>query len=328
MKNQPEVQVSIIIPNFNGEAYIANCLQSLYRQNEHDFEIIVVDDASKDKSLAIIRHYPDVRLLINSKNLGFAASVNRGIRASNGCYVLLLNNDVVVETDFVSQLVTAMERRDKIFSVSSKMVRYYERDRLDDTGDFYHLLGWAFKRGDGASVKKYTKPTRIFSTCAGAGLYKKSVFEEIGLFDEHYFAYMEDVDVSYRGLIYGYENWYEPKAVCYHIGSATTADGNKYSTFKVKLAARNNVYTAYKNMPAGQLILNAPFLMCGFAIKAAVFSKRGYGKAYRDGFKEGIRTVHRLQKTQFKVRHTLHYLKIEQMLVANLARHLAGKAVK
>ncbi|MDD2414120.1 MAG: glycosyltransferase, partial [Eubacteriaceae bacterium] len=82
MKNQPEVQVSIIIPNFNGEAYIANCLQSLYRQKEQDFEIIVVDDASKDKSLAIIRHYPDVRLLINSKNLGFAASVNRGIRAS------------------------------------------------------------------------------------------------------------------------------------------------------------------------------------------------------------------------------------------------------
>lgn len=327
MEKIEKMQVSIVIPNYNGEAYIDNCLDSLKEQTDAGrYEIIVVDDCSQDKSRELLRaRKNEITLVENSRNRGFAASVNRGIRASRGEYVLLLNNDVVVTPDFVHNLTAAISRSERIFSVSSRMVRYYERDKLDDVGDQYHVLGWAFKRGDGKPVTEYAKPERVFSTCAGAGLYRRAVFEEIGLFDEAYFAYLEDLDVSYRGLIYGYENWYEPSAVCYHIGSATTADGEKYSPFKVRISARNNVYTAYKNMPALQLLVNAPFLIGGFAIKTAVFTKRGYGKDYRAGLKEGLTTLHRIQKTPFKAAHTLRYLQIELWLLENLGRHLLEK---
>ncbi len=205
------------------------------------------------------------------------------------------------------------------------MIRFYERDTLDDTGDFYHALGWAYKRGDGKPLDYCTKASKVFSTCAGAGMYRKAVFDEIGLFDEHFFAYLEDVDVSYRGLIHGYENWYEPKAICYHIGSATTADGNKYSPFKVKISARNNVYLVYKNMPNAQLLLNAPFLLVGFAVKGAVFTKRGYGREYFGGLREGVATRKNIVRTPFKKNNLRNYVKLQGLLFANMGRHFLEK---
>lgn len=318
-------RISIIIPNFNGEKYLRPCLDSLMGQCDEAMEIIVVDDCSSDDSMTVLSDYKNVRALQNEVNSGFAASVNRGIQASCGEFLLLLNNDVVVESDFVEALYRAIHIDEGRFAISSRMVRFNERDKLDDTGDFYNLLGWAFKRGDGNPISQYHKPTKVFSVCAGAALYRKSVFDEIGLFDERFFAYLEDVDVSYRALIHGYENWYEPSAVCYHIGSATTADGNKYSPFKVRISARNNIYLVYKNMPVGQLLLNFPFLFCGFTAKAAMFTARGYGKEYIGGLLDGFRGAKSLQKTSFKAKRTLSYLKIELMLVDGLLKQLETK---
>ncbi|MBK5244418.1 MAG: glycosyltransferase family 2 protein [Eubacteriaceae bacterium] len=320
--------VSIIIPNFNGEKYIGNCLDSLMEQTfDHlgKSEIIVVDDCSKDNSVNIIKNFQDVRLIENSENSGFARSVNQGIRASSGDYCLLLNNDVVVDGDFVKNLYEHIAGNPRVFSVSSKMIRYYERDKLDDAGDFYNILGWAFKRGDGAKLNRYDKPTAIFSTCAGAGIYRRSILDEIGLFDEAFFAYMEDVDLSYRGLIFGYENHYEPKAFCYHIGSATTADGEKYSPFKVNISARNNVYVAYKNMPLVQLILNSPFLVLGFLVKYLLFIKRGYGNDYKEGIQEGLKTLGKIQKVPVQSKNMGHYFWIQVQLVLNVFGFIDNK---
>ena len=132
------------------------------------------------------------------------------------------------------------------------MIRYSERDKIDDAGDEYTILGWAYKRGDGATVNKYNKSERVFSSCAGAAIYRRKLFEEIGYFDEAFFAYMEDVDISYRANIHGYKNIYCRDALVYHIGSATS--GSKYNNFKVRLAARNNIYVILKNMPFFQLL--------------------------------------------------------------------------
>ena len=119
MQSEKHPLVSVIIPNYNGEAFIENCLDSLARQTFHDFEIIVVDDGSIDHSVEIIqKNYPDIRLLINEKNAGFDASVNRGILNSRGDYLLLLNNDVVVDAKFVEALTRAISSREKAFSVS------------------------------------------------------------------------------------------------------------------------------------------------------------------------------------------------------------------
>lgn len=319
-------RISIIIPNFNGEKYIKPCLDSLMGQCDDAIEIIVVDDCSSDDSMAVLSDYKNVRVLQNEVNSGFAASVNRGIRESNGEFLLLLNNDVVVASDFVAALYRAIQKDERRFAISSRMVRFNERDKLDDTGDFYNILGWAFKRGDGNPISQYHKPTKVFSVCAGAALYRKSVFDEIGLFDERFFAYLEDVDVSYRALIHGYENWYEPTAICYHIGSATTADGNKYSPFKVRISARNNIYLVYKNMPIGQLLLNFPFLFCGFTAKAAMFATRGYGREYICGLVDGLKGAKSLKKSPFKAKRTLNYLKIELMLIDGLLKQLETKS--
>jgi len=323
--------VSIIIPNYNGEKYIANCLDSLKNQsfdNLGNSEIIVVDDCSNDNSVNIIKNFQNVRLIENSTNSGFARSVNQGIRASCGRYCLLLNNDVVVNQDFVKNLYEHITENPRVFSVSSRMIRYYERNKLDDTGDFYNILGWAYKRGDGKNRDAYNRSTSIFSTCAGAGIYRRSILDEIGLFDEAFFAYMEDVDLSYRGLIFGYENHYEPKAFCYHIGSATTAAGEKYSPFKVSISARNNIYVAYKNMPLVQLIINSPFLALGFLVKYLLFLKRGYGNDYAAGIKEGLETLNRIKKVTVQSKNIGHYFKIEGYLIVNLFRFIANKLIR
>lgn len=323
--------VSVIIPNYNGENFIANCLDSLMVQSFSAFgklEIIVVDDCSTDASVEIIKTYQNLRLLENPVNSGFDKSVNQGILASSGKYCLLLNNDVVVDRDFVKYLYLHIDDNPQVFSVSSKMVRYYERDKLDDTGDFYNLLGWGYKRGDGQSVNAYNKPTAIFSTCAGAGIYRRSVLAELGLFDEAFFAYMEDVDISYRGLINGYQNRYEPKAICYHIGSATTAEGQKYSPFKVQISARNNIYVVYKNMPLIQLLVNSPFLLLGFLIKYGLFLKRGFGRDYVAGIEEGLKNHKKITKVPFQLKNLGNYFFIEAQLVLNVFRQIKNKMVK
>jgi GT2 family glycosyltransferase len=208
------------------------------------------------------------------------------------------------------------------------MIRFYERDKLDDAGDFYNILGWGYKRGDGKLLKSYDTPSPVFSTCAGAGIYRRTVLDKIGLFDEDFFAYMEDVDISYRGLIYGYQNRFEPKAICYHIGSATTAEGQKYSPFKVQISARNNIYVVYKNMPIIQLIINSPFLILGFTIKYLLFLKRGYGKDYASGFIEGFKTLEKIEKVPFRFENLGHYFFIEGQLLMNLFRFVTNKLRK
>lgn len=323
--------VSVIIPNYNGENFIANCLDSMMVQSFSEFgqmEIIVVDDCSTDSSVNIIKAYKNVTLLENPINSGFDKSVNQGILASQGKYCLLLNNDVVAEPDFVKYLYLHIDDNPQVFSVSSKMIRYYERDKLDDTGDFYNILGWGYKRGDGQSVNAHNKPTAIFSTCAGAGIYRRSVLAEIGLFDEAFFAYMEDVDISYRALINGYKNRYEPNAICYHIGSATTAEGQKYSPFKVRISARNNIYVAYKNMPLIQLLVNSPFLLLGFLVKYGLFVKRGFGKDYAAGIQEGLKNHRKIAKIPFRLKNMRHYFLIEAQLILNVFRFIENKIGK
>lgn len=323
--------VSVIIPNYNGEDFIANCLDSMMGQSFSEFghmEIIVVDDCSTDTSVNIIKAYKNVTLLENPVNSGFDKSVNQGIMAGRGKYCLLLNNDVVADPDFVKYLYLHIDDNPQVFSVSSKMIRFYERDKLDDTGDFYNILGWGYKRGDGQSVNAHNKSTPIFSTCAGAGIYRRSILNEIGLFDEAFFAYMEDVDIGYRALINGYQNRYEPKAVCYHIGSATTAEGQKYSPFKVQISARNNIYVAYKNMPLMQLLINSPFLLLGFLVKYALFAKRGFGRDYAAGIKEGLKNHGKIDKVPFQLKNLGHYFFIEGQLLLNTFRFIGNKMGK
>jgi len=165
-----------------------------------------------------------------------------------------------------------IQKDDDIFEAATKMVQYHDRSKLDDAGDEYTILGWTKKTGEDKSSNLYTSGREIFSACAGAALYRKNIFDKIGYFDENFFAYMEDVDISFRVRIHGFKCFYCPDAIVFHRTSATT--GSRYNEFKTKLAARNNVYVPYKNMPWPQLAVNFIFLLLGYFIKYLFFKKK------------------------------------------------------
>ena len=282
-------EVSVVIPNFNGMAYLDGVLSSLERQTIRNFEVILVDNGSTDGSCAFVSaEYPWVHMIQLPENYGFSRAVNEGIHAARSPYVLLLNNDTEAEPDFLEEMVAALRRHKKAFSCQAKMIQLHDRDKMDDAGNYYCALGWAFARGKGKDISHYDREQKIFSTCAGAAIYRKKFIDRIGDFDEEHFAYLEDLDIGYRARICGYQNWYAPKAKIYHVGSGTS--GSRYNSFKVRLAARNCIYLNYKNMPGWQILLNAPFLLAGVFVKYLFFVKNGFGGDYVSGLKEGIRT--------------------------------------
>ncbi len=312
--------VSIVIPNYNGKHFLEDCLKAVFVQNIDHMEVIVVDNGSTDGSLEYLNTYPGVRVLAMDKNYGFCGAVNAGIKAAESDYVILLNNDTEVEPDFAKELLAVIKSDEEIFSCSSKMVQYHDRTRIDDAGDYYCALGWAFGRGKGGSVEHYDQPADIFASCAGAAIYRKKMFDILGYFDEKHFAYLEDIDVGYRARIHGYRNVYVPKAVVYHVGSGFS--GSAHNAFKVKLSSRNSVYLAYKNMPFLQIILNSPFLVLGHFVKWLFFLRKGLGREYVSGVKEGFGLCRKENKVRFMWKNLPNYIVIQLELWLNMVRRL------
>lgn len=314
-------KVSIVVPNYNGAGFLVDCLNSLRLQTLDDLQIMVIDNASEDDSCQLIEEqYPEVELVRMSTNTGFCGAVNEGIRRSCAPYVLLLNNDTEAAETFVEELYKAIQKNDNIFSCSAKMVQYFDRTKMDDAGDYYCALGWAYAFGKGKPIENYDQAKKIFFSCAGAAIYRKDILDKIGYFDEEHFAYLEDADVGYRARIYGYENWYAPEAVVYHVGSGTS--GSVYNLFKTRYSSRNNVYLIYKNMPMLQIVLNLPFWLLGFAVKALFFTVKGFGKEYIMGLGKGIVLCKKEKKVPFQWKNLKNYGKIQLELWGNMFRYL------
>lgn len=320
-------KVTVIIPNYNGIKFIEECLEALLCQVENtpEYRILMVDNGSADGSLELVREqFPQVSVIALSSNTGFCHAVNIGIEAAETPYVILLNNDTRVAPSFVKNLTDALMERPAAFSVSAKMLMWDDPQLIDDAGDRYCVLGWAFSRGKGKSAAGYSRPTEIFSACGGAAIYRKSIFREIGLFDEAHFAYLEDLDIGYRARIYGYPSYYEPTAEVVHYGSASS--GSRYNEWKTGLAASNNVYVIAKNMPFLQLVWNLPFLLLGFFLKSLFFARKGMGILYLKGLGEGIRKSvspsGKSHKIPYKWKHLRNYLKIQVQLYINALRIL------
>ena len=312
--------VTVVIPNYKGIKFIEECLTSLYAQEAGtpEFEVLVVDNASGDGSVELIREqFPQTRLVCLDENTGFCHAVNVGIQESNSPYVLLLNNDTKVFPDFLKNMVSAMERSKKIFSVSAAMLTWDKPEIMDDAGDLYTVLGWALARGKGKPYANYQKRVKIFSACGGAALYRRSVLDEIGLFDENHFAYLEDLDLGYRARIFGYESVYEPKARVIHYGSAST--GSRYNEWKTRRAAANSVYVIAKNQPLLQKILHLPFFIMGFGVKFLFFVRKKMGRLYLKGLGDGLKMSFseegKSHKVPFRGKHLANYFKIEGWLI-------------
>lgn len=306
-------KVTIVIPNYNGLKFMEPCFKALERQTCRDYDLLVVDNGSTDGSVEWLKNH-QIPTIFLAENTGFSGAVNTGIRAAKTPYVILLNNDTEPEPDYVKELVKAIELSPRIFSVSSKMIQLHQKDLMDDAGDMYSVLGWAYQRGVGQPSSGYGKPCQVFAACAGAAIYRRSIFEEIGYFDRMHFAYLEDIDVGYRAKIAGYFNLYCPTAVVYHVGSGTS--GSKYNSFKVRLAARNNIYLNYKNMPWPQLAVNALPIALGMAVKYRFFKNIGFASDYVDGVKEGFRTRKQCKKVPYRKENLGNYLAIQWELMA------------
>jgi len=310
------MKTTVVIPNYNGINYLENCLASLFKGSVIP-HVIVVDNGSADGSREMVEErYPRVKLIAFDENTGFCKAVNTGIKAACTEYVMLLNNDTVVDEQMIKKLENALDTHKEAFSVAAKMIHLYEPDKLDGAGDFYSALGWAYARGKDKPADCYNQPGTVFSACAGAALYRREVFEEIGYFDENHFAYLEDMDIGYRAGIYGWRNIYEPAAKVFHAGSGVS--GSRHNEFKVRLSSRNSIYLIWKNMPFLQVIMNLPFLLAGYLIKTLFFFKKGLGMTYVKGLGAGIKLSlskeGRKNKVKFSFKHLGNYCRIQWQL--------------
>ena len=319
-----KIRSTIVIPNYNGMNYIEKCLRSLAGEPAH---IIVVDNGSADGSRELVAEkFPDAELKCLDRNYGFCGAVNVGIAISKTTYVILLNNDTEAEAGFVKAMERAMDQHKGAFSGAAQLRNLHHPELIDDAGDYYCALGWAFACGKDKPASRYQSERRIFAACGAAVILRKSMLEKTGNLDENHFAYLEDIDLGYRARIHGYYNIYIPEAVVYHAGSGSS--GSRYNKFKVDLTSRNSVYLVYKNMPVLQILLNLPLLLAGFAVKTAFFTGKGMGRDYLMGLLKGVQLCASREGREHKVHYKGKYLGNYIMIQLELWRNICYRIYK
>ncbi len=294
------MKIVVVVPNWNGIDMIEECLRSLEAQTiEH--AVIVVDNGSTDGSNSLIHHkFPHVELLEFSDNAGFAGGVNRGIRPAleRGVdYIALLNNDAVADSRWLESLVGALESEPKAGAVAAK-IQTQDGKRLDSTGDFYSIWGLPFPRGRGeVDGGQYDSAgsREVFAVSGGASLYRAEMLRQIGLFDELFFAYYEDVDLGFRAQLAGWKMIYEPKAVVRHYIGGTSSrideyqegedettkprpqdpDQNRPSPFARYHSVKNFTYIYTKNMPGWLYWKYLPRFLTSWGLMMASDTRRG-----------------------------------------------------
>ncbi len=252
---------TVIIPNWNGLHWLQGCLPALARQTCPPADIIIVDNGSADGSCNWLRqHYPLVRIIEQGYNSGFAAAVNAGILASNTPYVALLNNDTVPTETWLETLQQSLDNQNpQVAAVCGKMLMLEAPDIIENAGDTLSWQGSAEKRGHGEPAAHYMHPSPVFGVCAGGALYRRTFFENNGMFDECFFAYLEDIDLCLRGNLCGYHFAYEPTAILHHQGHGSAIPSARY----VRLTTANRLRLFAKNIPAAPLLRHSLSILYG-----------------------------------------------------------------
>lgn len=295
--------VQVIIVNWNNKTLLSECLAGLKYQTYPSFSTIVVDNGSTDGSVEFVtQEHPDVKLIALSENLGFAAANNIAIQNTNADYFALLNNDAVPHPDWLKNLIAALENQPNAGSAASKMLFYHNPERIDRTGDAYTLAGTGWLRGRGKDSSCYQKQELVFGACAGAALYRASMLRDIGCFDADYFLLYEDVDLSFRAQLKGFQCVFVPEAVVYHKSSASIGHDSPVSVY---YSQRNLEWTYMKNMPLHLIAVTIiPHLFYVLA-SGFFFALSGRGgdflRAKRDAFaglKKMVQKRGEIQKTK------------------------------
>lgn len=246
-----ENSVYCVIPNWNGKDMLGACLDSLLQQTLKA-QIVVVENGSNDGSAEYIKErYPQITLLEEPTNLGFAGGVNVGIRYAlkqKADFVALFNNDATADKDWLKNLVDAAHKYPKAGIVTGKFIKK-EANTLDSTGEMYSIWGLPYPRGRGEKLSDtYDTQNWVFGATGGASLYRAKMLQKIGLFDEDFFAYYEDVDLSFRAQLANWQVYYEPRALAYHTIGASSSKVKGFGTYQT---FKNLPLIFWKNVPYG-----------------------------------------------------------------------------
>lgn len=287
-------RVAVVVVNYKGIDDTVNCLASLAKQTYKDYVVVVVENGSHDGSAEAFKKfekkYKNLVALYNDENLGFTGGVDTGIAwaLENGFDgIALFNNDAVAEKDWLEQLVNAYKKHGA--GITTGLLLHEDGKTIDSTGDWYSSWGLPFPRNRDEAAVNAPKAEFVFSGTGGGSLYDPKMLREIGLFDQVYFAYYEDIDISFRAQLAGWKVFYTPKAVAYHKQGATSS--RMPGGFTVLQTFKNLPVLYLKNVPRSLLFsigirfYFAYFLMLGNAIK------NGNGIAGLKGFLHSIRLI-------------------------------------
>lgn len=271
-------EVSVVIVTWNGRQYLDACLAGVAAQEGITAETIVVDNASTDGTAEYVRQqYPWVRLVALARNHGFAGGNNAGVRHATGRFIALLNNDTVPDATWLRALRDGIDEPAGVALVASRIVYMHDPAVIDSAGDGMLRWGGAFKRHHGAPVEVAQDSREVFGVCGAACLLPKAVFDELGGFDDDFFASHEDVDLSYRARLRGHRCRYIADAVVRHHGSATLG---RISPFAVFHGQRNLEWVYLKNTPASLLLRTLPGHLLYNAAAAIHFTRAGLAGSF------------------------------------------------
>jgi GT2 family glycosyltransferase len=292
--------VSVILVNYNGMRYLSRCLDALAKQAFSTYEVIVVDNASREDSVALIRRaYPAVHLIENPTNTGFGDANNVGLTVAKGTYIALLNNDAFPEPDWLRSLVDAMDGNPSVGTCASKLI-LDGTDLIDSAGDGCLTCAKGYKHGELAKAAGYDTARFVFGACAGAALYRRAMIDEIGFFDADFFLIHEDTDLNFRAQLFGWKCLYVPRAVVHHVMSATIG---KESDLAIYYNVRNSDFVWIKNLPLSLLVryLHHKLLAEWGALLYFGFRRKRFGLFFRakmDGLRMLSKMIGKRRKIQ------------------------------
>lgn len=255
--------ISVIMVNFNGEADLPKCLSSVFSTDYPNFEVVVVDNGSRDGSRAMLqalsKNETRLKIVLSAKNLGFAEANNLGYKSAEGEFIVLLNCDTVVSPCWLNELVRTMKEDKTVGVAQSKLLCLYNPEIIDSTGDLVHPSGSSISRGMGEKdLGQYDNELEIFSARGAAVIIRRSLIEEIGLFDPAYFMSYEDIDLGWRARLAGYRIKLAPKSIVYHRGFDMY--NNTWLT-KMFNTYKNHYMTLLKNYETRNLLRFMPEFM-------------------------------------------------------------------
>ncbi len=291
---------TIVIPSWNGKHHLTRCLPSLRDQTCRNFEVLVVDNGSCDGTKEFLtQHHHEVCCIALDKNYGFSRAVNEGIRRAHADLIILLNNDTQANPRWLEALLRAARHHPEASIFASKILAVTDRLTLDSAGDGYSRSGMAWNIGRGRPDSPlFGAPRWVFSACAAGALYRKNVFTEVGLLDEDFFAFYEDVDLGFRAQLLNRKCLYVPAAILYHDRGATI---RSHEAALVYHCTRNALLTLIKNMPAALLVKNLPrILLAQVRHFGRHIVKKNHWKATLCGYASALKA---LPRTWAKRRH-------------------------